>query len=214
MQPIDVIPFSAEALDALFAEYNRAIWPWALIAYALGAAAVLLVLRPVASNGRIVSSILAALWLWTGIVFHLLFFDSINLSAPLFALLFVVQGLLLLWTGVFKGRIAFGLVRNSFGAIGVALASVALVVQPLLSLAAGATQHFGVTPASLVVFTFGLLLLVQGRTPVYLTIVPLLWALVGGALAVLLEISQDYALLAAGLAGMILVLLKNRALSR
>ena len=86
------LPFSSDEFFALFAAYNRAVWPAVLLAYALGAVTVYLVLKPGPRSGRIVAAILAAMWGWSGIAYHWLYFSTINSAALLFAAAFVVQG--------------------------------------------------------------------------------------------------------------------------
>ena len=52
--------------------------------------------------------------------------------------------------------------------------------------------------SSLVIFTFGLLMLTR-PVPLILLIIPALWSVVGGSAAFLLNVPQDWALLASGL---------------
>jgi hypothetical protein len=73
---------------------------------------------------------------------------------------------------------------------------------------------FGVAPCPTTIFTMGLLLLTEGRTPPHLAIIPVLWALVGGSAVWLLGVPEDLALPIAGLSGLGLILWKNRAAPR
>lgn len=77
---------------AVFRAYDTAIWP--AHAHLLGILAVALVPRPQAASGRILLAILALMWFWTGIACHGLFFATINRAAIVFAVVFVVQGLM------------------------------------------------------------------------------------------------------------------------
>ncbi|HET9535520.1 MAG TPA: DUF6064 family protein, partial [Mesorhizobium sp.] len=72
------LPFSSDEFFALFAAYNRAVWPAVLLAYALGAVTVYLVLKPGPRSGGIVAAILAAMWGWSGVAYHWLYFSTIN----------------------------------------------------------------------------------------------------------------------------------------
>ena len=77
---------------------------------------------------------------------------------------------------------------------------------------AGAAGHglpragvFGVAPAPITIFTFGMLLMLEGGVPLYLLAIPVLWSLAGGSAAVfILRIPEDVSLLVAGV-GCILV---------
>ena len=59
--------------------------PAQLIAYAMGALALGLALRPSGLRSRIIGAVLVAFWLWNGVVYHWLYFVTINFAAPLFA---------------------------------------------------------------------------------------------------------------------------------
>jgi hypothetical protein len=85
-------------------------------------------------------------------------------------------------------------------ALGIALTLYAFAY-PFLSSAFGhaypATPTFGV-PCPTAILTIGALLTVRGSVPRALTIIPVLWAVIGGSAALLLEVPTDYVLLAAG----------------
>ena len=107
-----------------------------------------------------IAGILAAMWLWTGIAYHALFFSEINKAAYLFAALFVIQGGYLIHAGVYCGRIQFGVRSGPASWVGMALIAYAAIVYPLISIATGhpypAMPVFGVTPCPVTIFTFGL----------------------------------------------------------
>ncbi len=48
-----MLPYDSEVLYAVLAQYNRAVWPAVLIAYALGLGLVALALRPHPWGGRV-----------------------------------------------------------------------------------------------------------------------------------------------------------------
>jgi hypothetical protein len=195
-------PFSAPVYYSLFETYNLAIWPAQLVAYGLGLAAVLLALRPVAGSGRIVLGVLSIFWLWNGVAYHLMHFSGINFAAFAFGALFVVQGLLFAVSAVGRGRdVRFR--TDLFGWCGLLFALFALVAYPLLGWLAGhgwpRAAMFGVAPAPTTIFTFGMLLMLEGGAPLMLAVIPLLWALAAGSAAVLrLDTPEDLAVLAAG----------------
>ncbi len=90
----------------------------------------------------------------------------------------------------------------------------ALAVYPLLGWLAGhgwpRAAVFGVAPCPTVIFTFGVLLLLEGGAPLYLAAIPLLWSLAGGSAVFLLGIPEDASLLVAGVVGFGLLLWKRR----
>lgn len=207
------LPFTTEAFLDVFRRYNEAVWPaqWALTA--LGAAAALLARRARANASRAAAALLAALWLWTGVVYHLGFFRRINPAAVLFAAACVAQAAALAWWGAWRGRIDFRPRRDAAGAVGAALVLYALVLYPLLGLALGhrypAAPTFGL-PCPTTILTFGLLLWALPTLPRALLVVPTLWALVGVSAAARLGMVEDWALPAAALATAVLLVLRPR----
>lgn len=195
-----VLPFTIEQFFAVFAAYNLAIWPAQILAYLLGAAALALALRGGAVAQRVVPATLAAMWVWTGVGYHLLYFAAINPVARVFGAAFLVQGALFAWAALRGGGLRFGAPRGPLRwALGVFLAIYAAVLYPLFGYLAGhvwpAVPSFGLAPCPVAIFTFGLLLLVHGRVPLWLLAIPALWALIGGQAAFLLSVPQDWMLL-------------------
>jgi hypothetical protein len=207
------LPFTPDVFLFLFETYNRAIWPAQLVAYALGVAALLLALRPLEAGGRLVFAILAIFWLWNGIAYHWLHFLEINFAAAGFGALFVLEGALLAATAL-AGRRRVRFQRDVFGWSGLSLALFALLVYPWLGWLAGhgwpRAAVFGVAPCPTVIFTLGMLLLVEGRAPFALAAIPVLWSLIGGSAVFLLGIPEDISLLAAGVLSAGLLVWKAR----
>jgi hypothetical protein len=193
-----VLPFTAEQFFEVFARYNAAVWPAPVVAYLLGAVAVLAVLSGHRAGNIVAAMVLTSFWAWTGIAYHWLAFAAINKAAWLFGALFVVEAALLAW---FARQLEFGFRAGSRGLVGLAFIAYAAILYPLLGLAAGhvypAMPLFGVTPCPVTIFTFGLLLIAR-RPPWPLLIVPVLWSLVGGSAAFLLRVPQDWLLLVTG----------------
>ncbi len=212
-----MLPFTTEVFLRLLEQYNAAIWPAHIIAYGLGALAVLLTLRPLRGGNRVIAIILAASWLWMGVVYHMMFFATINWAARAFGALFVVQGLLFAWTGMLRGRLGFRFSPNLYGWVGLSFVMVSMAVYPLIGSVMGhgwpRAPMFGVAPCPTTIFTLGMLLLTEHRAPLHLSIIPALWSLVGGTAAWLLDLPEDLALLLAGVFGVSLIFRKNRRLT-
>ncbi|MGH6947659.1 MAG: DUF6064 family protein [Kiloniellales bacterium] len=207
-----MLPFSEDAFFALFESYNRAIWPAQPLASLLGLVALLPLFGPVRGGDRALAALLALAWAWNGIAYHLLHFATLSFMAPLFGALFLLQALLFAWSGAIRGRLEFRFRPDLCGWSGLALAVFALAVYPLLGWLAGhgwpRAALFGVAPSPTTLFTFGLLLTLQGRVPLHLLAIPLLWSLIGGASAFLLGVPEDIVLPVAGLGSLLLALLK------
>jgi hypothetical protein len=208
-----VLPFGPDAFFALFEEYNRAIWPAQIVAYVLALAALALAARPVAGADRAIAAILALAWAWNGIVYHVMFFATINFWADVFGAVFVLQALLLLWRGVIRGKLAFRIGADAFSWIGVALAVFALAIYPLIGWLLGhgwpRAPIFGVAPCPMTIFTVGMLLMAR-QTPLHVVAIPVLWSIIGGTAAWFLGVTEDMALPVVGLSGLALILMKNR----
>lgn len=202
-----MLPFTQHQFFEVFARYNEAIWPAQLAAYGLG----LLALAPAGRASRALSRFtllsLAALWLWTGVVYHGVFFAEINPAATLFGVLFAAQTALLGWSAlrppiVFHDRMSTGRLA------GWAMIVYAVALYPIVNAASGHlyphAPSFGLTPCPLVIFTFGVLALSQARTPWSLFVVPVAWAIIGGSAAVLLGVVADWALPATAVLGLII----------
>lgn len=209
-----MLPFTSDVFFALFETYNRAIWPAQVAAYGLGLAALAAAFRPGAAATRLAGAVLAAFWLWTGAIYHIGHFSSINFAAPVFGIVFIIEGLLIAWTLVLRPRLTLRFTRDGAGVAGLTLALFALFVYPALNLLAGhgwpLMPVFGVAPCPVTIFTLGLLLMLQPHPPALLMIVPVLWALVGGSAAWLLDVPEDASLPAAALIALVAAIWKRR----
>jgi len=213
-----MLPFSREQFQSVFVNYNTAIWPSQAGAYILGCLAFALLFWKVSHSDRITACILAIMWLWTGIVYHGVFFSTINNAAYLFSALFVIQGAHLLYSGVYRDRLRFGLAFGATAWVGVAFVIYAAIIYPMIGLAAGhhypETPMFGITPCPVTIFTFGLLLLTVRPVLRGLLVIPFVWSLIGGSAAILLDVPQDWLLLASGCIAAPLIIFRDRQARR
>jgi hypothetical protein len=202
-----MLPFTETQFFDLFGRYNEEIWPAQLIAYCIGAAAFMATQRRSRLFSIITLTSLAALWAWTGGVYHGFFFAEINPAARLFAALFVAQALLLILTA-FGRPIDFTERMSVMRGAAWVMILYALAIYPLLNTALGHNYpnapSFGLTPCPLVIFTFGILALSRDRAPWLLFAVPLVWSLIGGSAAFLLGVEPDWALPLSALAAVAL----------
>ena len=208
-----MLPYSAEALFALYGQYNVAIWPIQILFLVLALVGLVLAARPVPRSSRVIGLILALSWAWTGIAFHLQHFGLINFAAPLFAALFVLQALLLVWG--LSPRLRPDESRSRPPAVTVVAAGlVALMLVPVLDWVAGnpwpELRLFGVAPEPTVLFTLVMLLLVRARWLPLLLVIPVGWLVISGWSGWVLGIWQDVVIAGAGLA--VLVVLFRRVL--
>src|SRR5687767_9985548 len=196
------LPFSTEEFLAVFKKYNTAVWPLQFILILLALAATFLIFKKKPTGDGIIIFILALLWLWMGIIYHLIYFTEINKAAYLFAGVFIFQAALFLYSGVLRNKISFRLRLDFYGTIAVFFIFYAISVYPLISFLSGhvypATPTFGL-PCPTTIFTLGILLWANKKTPLYIFIIPLLWSIVGFFAAIRLGMFENIFLFIAGL---------------
>ncbi|WP_342732832.1 DUF6064 family protein [Bradyrhizobium sp. B117] len=209
-----MLPFSVEQFFGVFASYNRAIWPAQIVALMIGGLAFALVFRRCKRSDEIIAGVLAVMWAWTGLIYHLIFFAPINKMAYAFGALFAVQAMAFGYVGVIQGRMTFGRSNGPVAWIGIAFVLYAAAIYSLLGVATGHDlAELGVTPCPVTIFTFGMLLLAIRPIPRVLLIIPVLWSLIGGSAAILLHVPQDWGLLVSGIVSAALLARRDQRLA-
>jgi hypothetical protein len=190
------LPFSHDAFLDVFGAYNAALWPAIVALWAVTVAMVVIWMRR-RLEGRIVPVALAVHWAWSGIGYHWMYFSRINPAAVWFGGLFVAQALVFGWLAL-GSRARFTLGANSRGRLGAALVIYA-IAYPLIGVAFGLRiprMPLFAVPCPTTILTAGLLLTASG-VPRVVSLVPLLWAVVGSSAAFALGIRADLALVVA-----------------
>jgi uncharacterized protein DUF6064 len=210
------LPFGVADFLEVFARYNQAVWP-AQVALELAALwAVVVALRHPGGGTRTIAVILGMLWLWMGLVYHLVFFRAINPAAVAFGAAFVAEGLLLCALPGWRRKVRFGWTPDASGLLGAVLIGYALIVYPLVGYALGhrypTAPTFGL-PCPTTILTLGLLVWARPR-PWSLLVIPLLWSAVGASAAVQLGMWEDLGLVAAGSSVLALPLITTGYASR
>ena len=210
-----MLPFTRAQFIQVFADYNLDVWPLQILAYLIGIGMVLLLLRPSLSRDRLIGAGLAAMWIWTGIAYYGFYFSVINPVSIIFGALFVLQGVLIFHEAVLRGRLRFGASGELSAWLGGAFVFYAAILYPVIGLWSGQSYAdmpvFGITPCPVTIFTLGMLLLTRDAMSRSLLVIPVVWSLVGGSAAFLLDMPQDWPLLASGLA---ILLIRTRIAHR
>ncbi|HEX6965260.1 MAG TPA: DUF6064 family protein [Gemmatimonadaceae bacterium] len=197
------LPFTSEQFFDVFRRYNEAIWPAQWVLVALGLAALVLTLRGTPRGSRVIAGILALLWLWMGVEYHLASFAAINPAARLFAAAFTVQAGIVAWKGVWRTQLAFRAPAGLRGVTGGVILTYAFVGYPLLGEMLGHHYPYAPTfgaPCPTTLFTLGLLLWAAPPVPRLVWVIPVVWSLIGTSAAALLGVWEDLGLaVAAGL---------------
>ncbi len=197
-------PFTVAQFLGVFVDYNAAIWPLQIVAYGLGVLAVVGLWLSGTLAIQVILAVLAFMWAVNGVGYHFLFFAEITPLARVFAAFFVLQSILFATSIMVPNDLRFE-TRPSFrSAAGLFFIVYAMLFYELLGYWAGhglmAGPLFGVAPCPTTIFTIGMLLLARGKWVALLSIIPLLWSLIGLAAAIQLGIPEDAGLPAAGIA--------------
>jgi hypothetical protein len=208
-------PFTLEQFLEVFKKYNEAVFPMQIVFYLISGIAIYHVIKPNPKSDKIISSLLSFLWLWMGIVYHVIFFTTINKAAYLFGGLFIIQGVLFLIYGVFQNKLSFHLKKDKYGITGLILILFALIIYPVVGYFFGhvypSSPTFGL-PCSTTIFTFGLLLLNIRKCLIAILIIPHIWAVIGFMAAFQFGFLEDTGLIVASLITTLLMNYRNYSL--
>lgn len=196
------LPFTIDQFLDVFRRYNESIWPGQWVLNLLALVAVAAAVRSGRGSSRAASGIVAALWMWTGLVYHVGFFRAINPAALLFGSVFFIEAVLIIWFGVVRSTLRFEARANAATLVGAVLIVYALVAYPLIGYALGhrypSAPTFGV-PCPTTIFTFGLMLLCPPPRLRSLIIIPVGWAVLGVMAALRLGMWEDIGLVIAAI---------------
>ena len=206
------LPFTTEQFLQNFGEYNLSIWPMQIFFVITAIGIVYLLIKRKSYSDGFINSTLGFYWIWMGLVYHILYFSSINKAAIIFGSLFIVQGMMFIYFGLFKNELSYQYKSGLSGITGIVLFLYALIFYPLLGYAFGhiypQSPTFGL-PCPTTIFTFGVLLQMKNIIK-KIFIIPLIWSVIGFTAALSLSVYEDIGLFAAGILTLI-VLVGNRS---
>jgi hypothetical protein len=207
------LPFSLGDFLNVFKNYNQAIYPLQIAFYFFAFLSIYLLFTGNKNRNTTINITLSFFWLWIGVVYHIIFFSTINKAAYLFGALFIIQGMLFVIWGVYKNSLSFEYKNTANNIIGIILLFYSLIIYPVFGYQLGHIYPYSPTfglPCPTTIFTFGILLLVNRRVPVFLLIIPLLWSIIGFFAALNLTIYEDWGLIFAGVISFALLLIGNK----
>lgn len=206
-------PFTLEQFLQVFKNYNQSVFPMQIVLYLLSTIAIYFVIKPNLKSDKIISIILSVIWLWMGVVYHIIFFTIINKAAYLFGALFIIQGILFLIYGIFKNKLSFQFKKDKYGITGLILVLFALVIYPFAGYFFGHTYPSSPTfglPCPTTIFTFGLLLMTAKKCPITILIIPFVWSVIGFMAAFQFGILEDTGLIIASLLTLSLLIYRKQ----
>lgn len=192
--------------------YNLDIWPLQIFSYVLGIAVVVIAIKRTEFSNRVISLILSFFWLWSGIVFCILYWNKSFKFAYIFGILLTIQGLIFLY-GFIRQNISFSYTGNIYSSIGILLIFYAMIGYFLIGLFIGHTYPhsfpFGLVPCPTAIFTLGILLWTDKKVPKHILIIPALLSL-AGIIAIIKTIYEDMGLLILGLLAVFLIIYRDK----
>ena len=207
--------------------YNETFWPMIIITFLLGIVVVYLAARKSGSSSKVISAILSFLWIWSGIVFFIIYYGSmevefLGLVMPgvwyLGGVLFLFQGVLFLIFGVVKSQLSFRLGGDWLSVVGALMIVYAMVIYPVIGFLTGYGYPrypvFGVAPCPLTIFSLGLFQWSDRKMPIAVVLIPFIWALMGIMPVLALNVWADIGELLSAIIGLPLVLYYNSKLSK
>ena len=196
------IPFTIEQFLDVFRRYNQAVWPVQGVLVVLAIVAIVAAVSGGPRASRLVSAIVAVLWLWAGAAYHLTFFRDINPMATLFAIAFIAEAVVFVWVGVVRNSLNFDVRSGWSGVVGASIIIYSLVAYPIVGMALGhklpSAPTFGV-PCPTTIFTFGLIVWTTPPRSRAIVIIPALWSVIAFFAAIQLGMWEDLGLTAAAL---------------
>jgi hypothetical protein len=195
------LPFTREQFFDLLEAYNQELWPAAVALWIVSAVVSVLLLSSRRPPDRWISTLLVVHWAWSALAYHVAFFTRINPAASVFAGFFFLQAALFFWAGVVQGRLSFAPWRSRWAVVAWLFVAYSLaypVINAVDHLSVSRIPTFGL-PCPTTIFTVGLLMLATPKSW-RLSTIPMVWSLIGGSAAVLLDVRADYALPIAGIA--------------
>jgi hypothetical protein len=206
-------PITTDQFFSVFEKYNHSIFPVQLVLVLLSILALIAIGSTFKQKDKFVAAILGVLWLWTGIGYHIAFFSGINNFAYGYGVLFILQGLFLLWEGVLLYNLKFVFRMTIQAYAGYFFILYGLIIYPiagyLIEPNLSRTISIGL-PAPTIILTFGFLLLCDKKFSKYLLIIPSLWAVFGISGVIKMGVYQDYMVLIAAIIADILILRSKR----
>lgn len=210
-------PFTTEQFLSVFKSYNQSVWPIQILFNLLALLAVALLIKKSRLSDKAVSFVLSFFWLWMGVVYHILFFTTINPAAYVFGAIFTIQAILLFYVLGIKQKAALRFTTDIYGVTGLAFIVYAIILYPITGYYQGhvypASPTFGL-PCPTTIFTLGILLWSEKKMPLFLVIIPLAWSVIGFLAAMNFGIKEDIGLLVAAIVFIILIVRKNATLKK
>jgi len=161
--------------------------------------------------------ILSSLWIWNGAVTLLMFFTGFHAQYYLWGVVWMLQGLAICYTGIYKKQLNFRIKKDGYTLTGLIFIFYALVAYPLIGAWLGHPfpkgPMFGTAPCPTVIFTFAVFLFSETRINPSLIYFPLLWAVMSLYPIIGMGIYADIGELIAAVVAFAFIKIRNKKLA-
>ena len=188
------MPFTHDEFFEIFQKYNNSIYPIQLLLVLACLICAVWLLSNNRKRTQAVFLFIAFVWLWTGIVYHILFFSQINKTAYVFGVLFIIQALFFLQLAFNKSQIVKEKLTKYNYMAGTSLILYGLLIYPAICYFSYNNLAYIITfglPCPTTIATFGMLFLAPIKVPKYMIVIPALWSIMGFSAAFSFGIYQD-----------------------
>ena len=195
-------PITTDQFFSIFEKYNNSIFPVQIILFLLSICALIAIGSRFRQKDKFVAGFLGVLWLWMVIGYHIAFFSGISRIALGYGVLFILQGLFLLWEGVLLYNLKFVFRMSIQAYLGYFFILYGLIIYPVVGymIETNLLRTISVgLPSPTIILTFGFLLLCDKKFSKYLLIIPSLWAVIGISGVIKPGIYQDSVMLIAAI---------------
>lgn len=197
---LDMTPYNRTVYFDMLGEYNRTLWPVHFFVMFFGLYLIFILIKEKKRLFKIVLPILGMAWMISGWQFFIETYSSINWAGTYFGYLFIIQGVLLILSGlIFNLSVTQSLIFKLKRVMPMVLL-VCLLMYPLSGLWDGRKwqelEYFALTPEATLIFSMIFLLLINERIKYLLIIVPIIWSVISISFAITLDLSKFYWILA------------------
>jgi len=176
--------FAPDTYYRLFHLYNAAIWPWQFLSIVVVAILWVVYKRNQSLITPALLLVSASFFMVSAVGFLFQFYAPINWAAHYFAMLFLVQGVLIFFLVGMRPTYKFVNTQSWRWKFGIAFIGYAFIGLPLMDLFLRQDwrqiQWPGFTPDTAALLTLALLTLMHGKAIAGLTVIPFVWLTTSG----------------------------------
>ncbi len=201
-------PFTIKQFFGVFEHYNLGVFPSQLLLITAGLLSLLLIVRGSSVRNQFAGGLTGLLWLWMGLVYHIIYFSGINPAAKIFGVAFIIEGILILYETFIRKRMVIDIKNGTESYLAFFFLVFGIFIYPaigyIITHEAARTIALGL-PCPTTIFTFGILILAKEKIPGYILVIPTLWALIGLSAAIHFEVPQDFLIIVAGVSAIFII---------